>query len=408
LFLLKEILESIKNHKSKSFIAGVTVSWGLILLILLVGTGQGLEKGIAKLFSDYTIKTVEVYGNEASISDLSVSKGDLITFNNQDIYTITKSFDEIEHISPILRINVDKVASYKKQLRRFSLVGVNDEYFKIKTLTLKNGRFFNHSDSDNKVIVIGEKIAESLFNNAKCIGQLIFIKGIGYTVIGVVAKGNLFSNDSSSIFMPYNIASAFIGAVGFNDFILSVTSQTDITEFKKMLNAYLAIQKGFNSKDKQAIIFDSVEESLKTFNTLFKSINIFLWFVSISFLVSGMLSIFNVMTIIVKDRTGEFGIRKALGATPISIQKMVLLEALIITIISGVLGLLIGYLIIIMTNLYININSNHEPFLTIEINFPIVFGALLLLILTGCIAGIVPARKASNIMPVEALRQLGN
>jgi len=408
LFLLKEILESIKRHKSKSFIAGITVAWGLIMLILLVGTGQGLQRGVKKLFSDYTIKAIEVYGGEASMSGVSESKGDMLTFNNQDIYAISKTFKALENISPILPLKVKTITSYAKETKRFSIFGVNKNYFKIKTLKLKEGRFFDLYDSDKKVIVIGKKIAEDLFNNTRCLGQIIFINNIGYTIIGILAKGNLFSDYSNSIYMPFNEASNYMNATSFDEFILSLSSQSNITEFKKMLKVYLSNKKGFNIHDKQVIIFNSVEEELKTFNKLFKSINVFLWFISISFLVSGMLGIFNMMTVLVKDRIGEIGIRKAIGATPESIQKMVLFEAVFITLFSGILGLIIGYLIIVLANLYILASSESAPFLTLYVNLPIILGALILLVISGSIAGIIPARKASNILPVEALRELNN
>ncbi|HIP33214.1 MAG TPA: FtsX-like permease family protein [Bacteroidia bacterium] len=408
MFLFKEILESIKNHKSKSIIAGITVVWGLIMLILLVSTGQGLQKGVQKLFSDYTVKTIEVFGGEVSISDLSVSKGDIISFTNQDLNLLSKSFNEIENISPVLSVNVTDISSYYKTSKRFSIYGVNEQYFNIKKNKLKEGRYFNSYDSEEKVLIIGQKIAENLFNNSRCLGQLIFINDIGYTVIGVLEKGNLFSNQTSTIFMPFNRAINYENTLNFYDFIINVTDKTNIIEFNKMLKSYLAILKGFNKKDKHAIMFNTVEDSLKTFNTLFKSINLFLWFISISFLISGMLGIFNVMTIIVKDRIGEFGIRKAVGATPKSIQKMVLIEVLIITTSSGIIGLISGYFIIILVNLYITIKSNQEPFMILQINLPVILGALVLLVVSGIIAGIVPARKASNIVPVEALRQLNN
>jgi len=371
LFLLKEILESIKRHKNKNFIAGITVAWALIMLILLVGTGQGLQKGIEKLFSDYTIKTIEVYGGEATISDNSVSKGDLVRFNNQDIFAITKTFKVIKNISPIIRVNIPKIESYTKETKRFSLLGVNESYFKIKTLKLKEGRFFNKNDTDEKIVVIGEKIAENLFNNARCLGQIIFINDVGYTIIGILAKGNLFSDFGNTIYMPYNMASNYMNTNFFDEFILSISNQYSIKEFKKMLK-------------------------------------VFLWFISISFLVSGMLGIFNMMTILVKDRIGEIGIRKAVGATPKSIQNMVLIEAILITLFSGIIGLLIGSIMVVLINLYFIVSSTSAPFLTLNINLPIILGALLLLIISGCIAGIIPARKASNVLPVKALRELNN
>ena len=406
MFLLKEILESIKRHKSKSFIAGITVSWGLIMLILLVGTGQGLQKGIENLFSNYTIKTIEVYAGEASISDSMVSKGEPITFTNQDIYNITKTFNTIENISPVLHVSIEKIASYSKETKRFSLLGVTKDYFKINTLKLERGRFFSYNDINEKVVVIGKKVAESLFNNTKCLGKIVFINNIGYTIIGIIAEGGLLSDNNNDVYMPFNIALSTMGVISFDEFILSISKQSNIVEFKKTFKTYLSQLKGFNAKDKQAVFFNSVEEQLKTFNTLFKGINVFLWFISISFLVSGMLGIFNVMTIIVKDRVGEFGIRKSIGATPISIQKMILAEALFITLVSGILGIITGYALIVLVNIYIK--SNSDMFLALTVNMPIILGALILLVISGSIAGIIPARKASNTMPVEALRELNN
>ena len=150
MFLLLEILESVKRHRSKTFIAGISVAWGLMLLIILVGVGSGLQKGIEKQFSDYTKKTIVVYGGEASISDILVSKGEGITFTYQDIYTITNTFDQIEYISPIISVNAQKISSFKKEIHRFSLFGVNENYFKINTLKLKEGRFFNPNDHNKK------------------------------------------------------------------------------------------------------------------------------------------------------------------------------------------------------------------------------------------------------------------
>ena len=405
---IPEILNSIYKNRRKSIIAGITVAWGVILLILLVGTGKGLQNGVKKIFSDYTIKTIEVYAGEASISDISATKGDFISFSILDIKIVKNNFNSVKNISPVINVKLPKIESEKKSINRFSLLGVNENYFKIKTFKIKKGRFFNSNDSNRKVVVIGYDVAKSLFNNVNCVGKLIFIKNIGYKIIGVIDKGNLFNNSSFDVYIPFGRALNYNANMNFDEFILSLKRETDTEEFQKTLKAYLSKKKGLNPSDKTALFFNNVESTLKSFSVLFNAINLFLWFIGISFLISGMLGIFNIMTVIVRDRIGEFGIRKAIGASPSSIQTMVLIEALIITLAFGLLGLIIGFILINLINLYISISGGNSSFIILDINVYIIISAIFLLIVSGCIAGILPARKASKILPVKALRELNN
>ena len=230
----------------------------------------------------------------------------------------------------------------------------------------------------------------------------------GYKIIGVLAKDNIFNSSGYDVFIPYENALSINSTIKFDELILSLNNNADTNEFEKTLRVYLSNKKGINPKDKTAFYFNNIENTLKSFSTLFNAINLFLWFIGVSFLVSGMLSIFNIMTVIVKDRIGEFGIRKALGASPISIQTMVLVESLLITLIFGIIGLIIGFLIIYLVNEYIRISGGNDEFLILDINIYIVVFAITLLIISGCIAGIIPARKASKILPVQALKELNN
>tara|TARA_R110000868_G_scaffold156380_1_gene383223 strand:+ start:8951 stop:10177 length:1227 start_codon:yes stop_codon:yes gene_type:complete len=405
---IPELLSAIYKNRDKSIIAGITVAWGVMLLILLVGTGKGLQNGVKKLFSSYTIKTIEVFSGEASISDMSVTKGDLIYFNIIDINNISTNFDYVDNISPVVNVQIPKIYSERKSINRFSLLGVNENYFNIKTLKLNKGRFFNVKDKNRKVIIIGYDIAENLFNNVNCIGQVIFLKNIGYKIIGVIEKDNLFDNSGFNIYISYENALDINSKTDFDEFILSLNNEVNAEEFQKTLKVYLSKNKGINPKDKTAFYFNNVESTLKSFNTLFSAINLFLWFIGLSFLVSGMLGIFNIMTVIVRDRIGEFGIRKALGATPKSIQLMVLIESLIITLVSGILGLIIGFVLISLINLYISITGGNTSFLVLDVNIYIILAAIILLTMSGCVAGIIPARKASKVLPIEALRELNN
>ncbi len=408
MFQLPEILNSIYKNRNKSIIAGITVAWGVILLILLVGTGKGLQNGVKKIFSDYTIKTIEVLAGEASISDIGVLKGDFISFNNLDIETIKRNFEVVKNISPVVNVKLPKIASERKSINRFSILGVNEHYFKIKTFKIKKGRFFNDKDKNSKVIIIGYDIAKNLFNNVNCIGKILFLKNVGYKIIGVTDKGTLFNNSSLTTYIPFERALNYSSKINFDEFILSLKTKTDTNEFQKTLKAYLSKNKGLNPNDRTALFFNNIENTLKSFNVMFNAINLFLWFIGLSFLVSGMLGIFNIMTVIVKERIGEFGIRKAIGATPNSIQVMILIEALIITLVFGILGLIIGFILIYLINMYITISGGNSSFMILDINIYIIISAIILLIISGCIAGILPARKASKTLPVEALRALNN
>jgi len=403
-----EILSAIYKNKNKSIIAGITVAWGIMLLIVLVGTGKGLQNGVKKIFADYTIKTIEVFSGEASISDINVNKGDVISFNMLDIKNISTNFDDIENISPVVDVQLPNISSERKSINHFSLKGINESYFKIKTLKLNKGRTFNSRDVNRKVIVLGYDIAKNLFNNVNSVGRIVFLNNIGYKIIGVIEKDNLFNNSGFNAYIPYENALNITSKTKFDEFVLSLKTKVNTEEFQKTLKVYLSNKKGINPQDKTAFFFNNIENTLKSFNTLFNAINLFLWFIGVSFLVSGMLSIFNIMTVIVKDRIGEFGIRKALGATPFSIQIMVLVESLIITLVSGIIGLIIGFILIYLINLYIKIAGGNNEFLILDINIYIILSAIILLIISGCVAGIIPARKASKVLPIEALRELNN
>lgn len=408
MFYTPEVLSAINKNKDKSVIAGITVAWGIMLLIILAGTGQGLQNGIKKLFSDYIIKSIEVFSGEASISDLSVNKGDLIAFTMLDIKSCAVNFEEIQNISPVINTNVPNINSESKSINHFSLKGVNENYFNIKTLKFNTGRAFNSRDMNRKVIVLGYEIAKTLFNNVNCVGRLVFINNAGYKIIGITEKDNMFNNSGYSTYIPYENALNITSKTEFNEFILSLKNDVNTEDFQKMIQVYLSNKKGISPKDKTAFFFNNIESTLKSFNTLFNAINLFLWFIGISFLISGMLSIFNIMTVVVKNRTGEFGVRKALGATPNSIQSMVLIESLLINLVSGIIGLTIGFVIIYLINMYIKISGGNGQFLILEVNIYIIVSAILLLVASGCIAGIIPARKASKVLPVEALRELNN
>lgn len=405
--VLSEIWEVAYSNRDKSRNAGFTVAWGIFILMLLTATGNGLQDGIKTLLSDFTVNSIDIYAGQVSISNSTVTKGDYIDFDETISTQIKRNFNEVKHLSPIVTVPDQKMFSDLNTTTRFSLLGVDEDYFKIKTSKLEYGRFFNFKDQGSYFVVIGNDIATTMFNNSNALGRILFLGNRGYKVIGVLKKDGFLSDTGRSVFMPLDIATSINKSNNFDNFVLSLNNRIDNVAYQKTLHTYLKKLKNVHYKDNTAFYLNNPAEILKTFNTIFKAINLFLWFIGISFLISGMLSIYNVMTIIVQDRTGEFGIRKSLGATPISIQKMVLFEALIITLVSGIVGIIAGYILIALINIYIGITSE-DAFMILVVNPYIILAGIVLLIVAGCIAGIVPARKASHILPVEALRSLNN
>jgi len=407
---IKIAIISITQSKTRSFLAGFGITWGIFILILLLGTGNGFQQGIMQLFHSFAKNSLWVYGGQVSETNLNkLTQQKSILFNSSDIAIAKKWFSEIEFISPELNYRGNSQTSHLQNTMYPQIKGVLSDYFNVKIIKPKEGRLLNVLDNKEhrRVTLIGRQVANVLFPTENALGKLINIAGTYFTVIGIIEKGTLFAqNNQNIIYVPYNTFIDCFNPIGeFSTFVLALKSKTETSLFENKIKSFLSRRKGFDKEDKKALFILNFENQVKAFKKLFKGIDAFLWFVGLSLLLSGMVGISNIMLVIVKEKTFEIGIRKALGAKPKSIVWMIITESIIITSIAGLVGLLLGSIFISLINWIIIpfFASNDSLFKSASIDFPILIFSLLILILTGVLAGFFPAQKAANISPVAAI-----
>ncbi|GAB7089283.1 ABC transporter permease [Marinifilum fragile] len=407
-YQIEEIWHSLKEHKKRNLLTGFGVSWGIFILVLLVGAGNGLQKGVMVLFQDYTQNSFWIYGGKTNISKPGQNSGRLIRFKQQDLSVLKKWYPEIEHTSPELRYNGKLLNSKSNSYHRFECYGINSSYFKIKTYTKSQGRFFNPLDDqqNRNIAIIGKDIAEGLFEKEDVVGKYFCMDGVWFQIIGVLAEKSLFSNNKRHIYIPFGaLQNHFFKDKSMNCFALSLKAENSAKRFEESIKNYLSKNYQFDVEDKNAIYINNVQSSAGSIKGLFKTINGFLWLVGFCMLLSGIVGVSNIMLVVVKERTQEIGIRKAIGASPKSILYMILNESIIITFISGVTGLLAATVIVNLINLIIGdmISDSNSIFKGLDVNIPIAIGAIITLVISGAIAGLYPARKAASVLPIKAI-----
>lgn len=406
--LFEEIFHSLRQNKIRNILTGFGVAWGIFILILLLGAGEGLQQGVYKLFGNFAQNSVWIYGGRSSKIEIGRSEGKQILFSQDLLDLINKKFPEINVLSPEHNIGLNNVI-YKNNTGPFSVIGVNHEYFKIKLIHPEKGRFFNQRDVEEQkyVAIIGEQVGKVLFSNINPLGEFININGNFLKVIGVMESGSIFNQgDQSSIFIPITTMKSSLAKIDdFNKFGFTLKTGVKSDKFELIFKKFLAKHLNYDHLDEKAVFIFNFEEQVKSFDKLFNVLKGFLWFIGICFLVSGMVGISNVMLIVVKERTKEIGIRKAIGATPRSILNMILMESIVVTFLSGLIGLASGIGLIQIINLILSYTSDDSDsiFSQLTINMPATVVALILIIITGCLAGLIPAKKAVEILPAKAL-----
>lgn len=410
---ISESWESLKQHKTRNILTGFGVAWGILILIVLLGAGEGLQHGMMKLFGNYAQNSLWFYGGQTSEILKGQTEGKTIVFNAELIDNFRNVFNEIEEISPEITSGYI-LAQNKHQTSRVQVYGVTPGYFSIKSLKTKDGRILNNSDyrQMRKVAVIGDKLAEELFSNQEPIGSWFEANGTWFKVVGILKSGSMFSQAFRSgiiISMPLFQESMNSDPV-FSTFGLTLKKGTNAAKTKAQMQQYLAHHLGFSPTDKRAIFIADLEEQVESFNKLFAAIKLFLWFLGASLLISGVVGISNIMFIVVKERTQEIGIRKAIGATPQSILGLIITESIVVTGMAGMIGMLLGVGIIQIINGVIQSSANGNETLidSVNINIPIAFISIFTIVLAGCIAGLFPAQKAAEVKPVEAINQDAN
>ena len=392
----QEIFSTIKKNRLRTFLTGFSVAWGIFMLIILLGSGTGLEKGVKSLFKDAT-NSVWVRRGHTSLPYKGLQPGRRIQFTNADYEDVKKTIEGIEHITArFYRWSNNKI-TYKNETGAFSIISCHPshQYLENTIITKIDIAQFR------KVAIIGTEVEKILFKKESSLNKYININSIPFKVVGV------FSDEEervvSLIYLPISTAQrVFSGSnrIHMFAFTTGAASVKESLDMEDQVRKKLAARHNFSIDDEKAVnIWNNVKFYQKFIN-LFKGIRVFIWIIGIGTIVAGIVGVSNIMLIAVKERTKEIGIRKALGATPLSIVTLILTEAVIITSISGYIGLVTGVAAIELAAKYL---PKTEFFQNPEVNFQAAIGAIILLVIAGSLAGLIPARRAANIKPVEAL-----
>jgi len=402
--LWREIFQSISKNKLRTLLSGGTVIFAIMLFAILFGLANGLQNTFNEGMGGDAENTIFINSGRTAKAGKGNQVGRRIQFDNALLSTLKDEFkDDIEFITA--RVNKNVVASYKGEKNNYSLRAVNPDHQFIEKSELVSGRFINQRDlqQSTKVIVIGRLVKEDLFKTEKVIGEYIDLNKIQYKVVGVYQDiGD--DNEERIIYMPLTTAQRIYGN---NDFI----DQINLTYNLSMgldnaialgTNIESRIKKIFNIEpsDQRAVRLRNRATEANQINQFNSVLTILVLIIGLGTLIAGIVGISNIMIFIVKERTKEIGIRKALGARPSSIQSIILIESVLITSISGYVGLLLGIGILEAYGPSLDKYFITDP----SVSTNLVAMATLALIISGFIAAYVPAKRASQIKPIIALR----
>lgn len=398
-----EIWNSISSNKLRTFLSGFTIALALFVFITLSGLGQGLQNGFQSEFFDANSLNISLSGGRTTISHKGFQKGREIQFENNDYDFIKTSFPSfIKYIKS--SYSKGMIVRYGKESGSYSITGTQPVYAKMTEDKIIQGRNLENKDLDNlaKVIVIGQLVVSDLFKNQNPIGEYLQIDGSMYQVIGVYSSTD--GDDAERIlYVPLTTLQVIYGTNDIDNVEITPKSNIDIDQISVLANTMsssLKTKHQVAAKDQRGIRLRNGADEMSSTNSFLLVITIIVLFIGFGSLVAGVVSIANIMVFTVKERTKEIGIRKALGATPRNIVGLILQEAMTITIISGYIGIAIATLLV--NNIEDSLKDYFIQSPHIE-SYVLIIASIILLI-AGLLAGWIPARRASQIKPIVALR----
>ena len=393
----REIWSTIQKNKLRTFLTGFSVAWGIFMLIVLLGAGNGLKNGIMSNFSNFSLNRVETWPRYTSKPYKGMQMNRRIEYKDEDLVAIPRENPEVDLITA--SISRSDTLSYGDEYNAYSLNGVHPSKAVIDNIemTAGNGRFINDIDvkEKRKVIVLSPRMKDVLFKGADPLGKYVNAGSVAYQVIGVYKTEN--NDNNAPAYIPFSTAQTLYNAgYGLDEIVFTVkgvSTQEEFDAFEKRFREQMGARHKFDPEDRRAIA-------------------LFIWVIGIGTLTAGIVGVSNIMLITVRERTREFGIRKAIGATPFSILKLIIVESILITAVFGYLGMILGI------GLTEGINSVMEMmnagkdlsrddmsiFLNPTVNLNVALSATALIIGAGVLAGYFPARKAVKITAIEAMR----
>lgn len=400
----REIFETIGKNKLRTFLSGFTVALGIFIFIILFGLGNGLKNTFQEFFLDDASNAIFIYPGKTSMPYKGFKANRRIEFKNEDVEDIKQNFPMFtEYVTP--RITRSELTSFKNESNTYTTRAVAPGHQFIEKTILMKGRYINQLDLNKKTknAVIGRLVAKDLFKKEDPIGKYIDVGSTVFKVVGVFQDDG-GDNEERYIYIPYTTRQLLEKS---NDKVgqIIVTFPKELghvgaVAFEKSLKKFFKDKKSVDPRDPNGIYFQNLTDDLKQSQQFAVVLQLIVSFVGLGTLIAGIIGISNIMVFVVKERTKELGIRKALGATPRSVIQMVLQESVFITAISGYVGLFLGIAVLKNVGLSLEEYFIKNPF----IDFGTAFAATIVLIIFGAIAGYIPAKRASRIKPIVALR----
>lgn len=414
----QEILDTLKKNKLRTTLTGLSVSWGIFILIVLLGAGNGLKNGVTQNFSSRAVNRINLWSGTTSMPHNGLKSGRRLQFTENEVSAIQNQVEESRLITA--RYNTNQTIAYGTEYGTYGLRGVMPNYYDIEKLIIppEKGRFINELDINNrnKVVVLDQKVVDVLFKNEDPLGKMVKVGQIMFKVVGVNTKKEEFGG--SNAYIPFSAAQAIYNPqrkfwqITFTVDGLTTEAQND--RFNESLRHMMGQRLNFDPKDEQALYIHNAQSDYVETMKIFGGITFFVTIIGILTLIAGIVGVSNIMLVSVKERTREIGIRKAIGATPFSILKTIILESICITTIFGYIGMIIGIGLTELINYFMVQAANGKPVTdepqmsvftnpTVDVGYAIF--ATIVLIIAGVIAGYLPARKAVRVQPIEAMRQ---
>ncbi len=417
--LWNEIISALKKNRLRSFMTAFGVFWGIFMLIIMSGAGKALENGVLDGVRAFATNSAFFWTERTSVPHAGFQRGRRWNYENSDMQYLRENVKEIEYLSPRLfgyQLNGNNTIRGERT-GAFNIYGDYPEYYKIDQWSIVKGRFINKIDilQERKVCNIGDRVAELMFDKDEDpIGQYLKISGVYFQVIGVIhaeTRINFGGKKEETIIIPFTTMQT---AYNYGDQVhfFSVTSKkgTKVSELEEKLKKILKDRHKIAPEDLQAVGSFNIEKEFVKFSALFLGIQVLTWIVGIGTLLAGVIGVSNIMLVIIKERTQEIGIQRAIGATPATIIKHIVAESVFLTVMAGYIGLSLGVgLLELLNQILQKANSSGDGmfFRNPEINLTMALAALAVLVVSGIFAGLIPAKRAISIKPIDAIRDEG-
>ncbi len=400
----QEIFSTLGKNKLRTFLTAFSVAWGIFILIILLGAGEGLRNGAKHEFEVDAINSIWVGGGKTGMAYKGFQPGRNIQMKNDDYDLIKTQIKGVDKISDVFSGRAVRNLSYKKEHGAFLVRPCQPDHQYLENVKLTSGRFLNDTDvkQGRKVCSIGIPVKEAFFKDEDPIGKFIDVEGAAYKVVGVFYDSG--NNDMNRIYIPISTAQrAYNGQNKIGTIWFSVGDATveESEVIVKDVRRMMAAKHLFNPADFDAMEINNNNIEYRRVMNMLTGIKIFVGLIGLMTIIAGIVGVSNIMMIVVKERTKEIGVRKAIGASPVSIVNMIIQESILITGFAGYIGLIAGIFLLELFNKFVP----PSPFFrNPEVDLWVAVSATVLIVIAGVLAGFFPAIRAARIAPVIALR----